>query len=146
MGSARPRNSTRLRPALPDLHAILGRLARTRAFFTVAIRSLKADDSQECGEEAEVLEEALAALNGIYDELDTADLALGAVFQKLGVPYRHRAEGDGMSIQGHPDGSQSPGLGNRHHRAERNPARRVPTNAQVHRRAVPQRAADEIEP
>src|SRR6185437_4849823 len=144
MGSARPRNSTRLRPALPDLHAILGRLARTRAFFTVAIRSLKADDSQECGEEAEVLEEALAALNAIYDELDTADLALGAVFKKLGVPYRHRAQGDGMSIQGHPGESQSPGLATRHHRAKRSPARQVPTTAQAHHRVVPQRAADKI--
>jgi uncharacterized protein HemY len=89
MDSSRPRNSTRRRPALPDLHAILGRLARTRAFFTVAIRSLKADDSsEECGQEAEVLEEALAALNAVYDELDTADLALGAVLKKLGVAYR----------------------------------------------------------
>lgn len=88
MGSARPRNSTRRRPALPDLHAIFGRLARTRAFFTVAIRSLKSNDAEECGQEAEVLEEALAALNAVYDELDTADLALGAAFKKLGVAYR----------------------------------------------------------
>ena len=88
MGSSRPRNSTRLarrRPALPDLHAILGRLARTRAFFSVAIRSLRADDRDECSPEAEVLEEALAALNAVYDELDTADVAVGALFKKLGV-------------------------------------------------------------
>ena len=88
MGSSRPRNSTRLarrRPALPDLHAILGRLARTRAFFTVALRSVKADDRDECSQEAEVLEEALAALNAVYDELDAADVALSAVFKKLGV-------------------------------------------------------------
>ena len=88
MGSARPRNSTRLRPALPDLHAILGRLARTRAFFTVAIRSAKADDRDECSQEAEVLEEALVALNAVYDELDAADVALGAIFIRLGVADR----------------------------------------------------------
>ena len=88
MGSSRPRNSTRRRPALPDLHAILGRLARARAFFTVAIRSLKSDDSEECGQEAEVLEEALAALNAVYNELDAADVALCAVFKKLGMAGR----------------------------------------------------------
>lgn len=82
MDSSRPRNSTRLarrRPALPDLHAILGRLARTRAFFTVALRSLKTDDRGECSQEAEVLEEALAALNAVYNELDAADVALYGV-------------------------------------------------------------------
>lgn len=88
MGSSRPRNSTRRRPVLPDLHAILGRLARTRAFFTVAIRSAKADDRDECSQEAEVLEEALASLNAVYDELDAADMALSAVFKKLGVGGR----------------------------------------------------------
>ena len=88
MGSSRPRNSTRHRPALPDLHAILGRLARARAFFTVAIRSVKADDRDECSQEAEVLEEALASLNAVYDELDAADVALSAVFKKLGVAGR----------------------------------------------------------
>lgn len=88
MGSSRPRNSTRRRPALPDLHAILGRLARTRAFFTVAIRSVKADDRDECSQEAEVLEEALAALNAVYNELDAADVALCAAFKKLGVADR----------------------------------------------------------
>ena len=88
MGSSRPRNSTRRRPVLPDLHAILGRLGRTRAFFTVAIRSPKADDRDECSQEAEVLEEALAALNAVYDELDAADVTLSAVFKKLGVAGR----------------------------------------------------------
>jgi len=51
-----------------------------------------------------------------------------------------------MSIQGHPDGSQSPGLATRDHRAVRDSARRAPANTQLHHRAVPQRAADEIEP
>lgn len=88
MGSSRPRNSTRRRPAVPDLHGILGRLARTRAFFTVAIRSVKADDRDECSQEAEVLEEALAALNAVYNELDAADVALCAAFKKLGVADR----------------------------------------------------------
>ena len=88
MDSSRPRNSTRRRPVLPDLHAILGRFARTRAFFTVAIRSIKADDRDECSQEAEVLEEALAALNAVYNELDAADAALGAVFKKLGLVHQ----------------------------------------------------------
>lgn len=88
MGSSRPRNSTRRRPVLPDIHAILGRLARTRAFFTVAIRSVKADDRDECSQEAEVLEEALESLNAAYDELDAADIALSAVFKKLSVAGR----------------------------------------------------------
>lgn len=88
MGSSRPRNSTRRRPALPDLHAILGRLARARAFFTVALRSVKSDDRDECSQEAEVLEEALAALDAVYDELDAADVTLSAVFKKLGVTGR----------------------------------------------------------
>lgn len=88
MGSSRPRNSTRRRPVLPDLHAILGRLARTRAFFAVAIRSAKGDDRDEYSQEAEVLEEALASLNAVYDELDAADIALSAVFKNLGVAGR----------------------------------------------------------
>lgn len=88
MGSSRPRNSTRRRPFLPDIHAILGRLDRTRAFFTVAIRSAKADDRDRCSQEAEVLEEALESLNAVYDELDAADVALSAVFKKLGVAGR----------------------------------------------------------
>lgn len=91
MGSSRPRNSTRLarrRPDLPDLHAILGRFARARTFFTVALRSLQADDRDECSQEAEVLEEALAALDAVYNELDAADMALCAVFKKLGVTGR----------------------------------------------------------
>jgi hypothetical protein len=90
MGSSRPRNSTRRRPALPDLHAILGRLARTRAFFTVALRSVKADDRDEYSQEAEV-EEALAALNAVYSELDAADVALCAIFNKLGMGEPRRA-------------------------------------------------------
>lgn len=88
MGSSRPRNSTRRarrRPALPELHSILGRLARTRAFFTVALRSLKADDRDKCCPEAEVLDDALAALNAVYDELDAADLALYAVLNNPGL-------------------------------------------------------------
>jgi hypothetical protein len=91
MGSSRPRNSTQRAPrppSLPDLHAILGRLDRTRAFFTVVLRSLKTDDRDECSPEAEVLEEALGALNAVYDELDLASGALNAVFNKLGIADR----------------------------------------------------------
>lgn len=88
MGSSRPHNSTRRRPALPDLHAILSRLGRMRAFFTVALRSLQADDRDECSQEAEVLKEALAALTAVYEELDAADMALRAVFKEPRVAGR----------------------------------------------------------
>ena len=101
MGSSRPRHSTRLargRPALPELHAILGRLGRTRVFFMVALRSLKADDRDQCSPEAEVLEEALAALNAVYNELDAADVVLRAAFKRLSVadlqPRRARSDHD----------------------------------------------------
>lgn len=101
MGSSCTRNSTRLaqrRAALPELPAIRGRLVRTRAFSIVARRSLEADDRGRCSQEAEVLDEALAALNAVYNEPDGVDVTLRAAFKRLGVadlqPRRARSNRD----------------------------------------------------
>ena len=70
--SGSSRASSRRKPALPDLDALLHRLGQSIALIAVAHRSLESQESAGTGQEAAVLRAGIAALNEVYNDLDVA--------------------------------------------------------------------------
>ena len=77
--SRTPSSKSRRKAArkLPDLSAILHRFSSALAIVTVALVAIEALDADESiGCEATALRAGVAALDGVYDELDRADIGL----------------------------------------------------------------------
>lgn len=75
------KRTKRLKP--PDIPEIMYHLGRGLALITVAYTSLNADDAETAGcPECVVLEEGIAKLKEVYNELDAADIQLGKVLER----------------------------------------------------------------
>jgi hypothetical protein len=74
----KPKNQEAQKPKPPDIHAIMGHFCRGLALVIAAHRRLDADDAETAAsEECAVLEEGIAKLKELYNELDAADIQLG---------------------------------------------------------------------
>lgn len=64
----------------PDLAEIMHHLGRGIALVTVAYKSLDADDADTASSpECIVLQEGIAKLNDVYNELDAAEMQLNKI-------------------------------------------------------------------